>query len=234
MNNKEFAKGVVVGAVITAAIIVIIIYLEDERNKKALTSTDFFKNHDKGHHSNIINLNAVPKEIRKEFSHSLATPSNDKNHESHSESIKRVQWLKNIIENQGGHEIFFKDGEIITREKDLHVLYNLTWFSTKCDVNKEVNNGRGPVDFKISIGLDQTLIEFKLASNTHLKKNLQKQLDIYAKANDDPAKIIVIICVTEKQEKRVKNILQELELDKDKNVIVIDGRNDNKPSASAA
>lgn len=50
------------------------------------------------------------------------------------------------------------------------------------DVNREVNNGRGPVDFKISKGSkDTTLVEFKLASNSKLKNNLAKQVDIYKK-----------------------------------------------------
>ena len=56
--------------------------------------------------------------------------------------------------------------------------------ATEYDVNREVNNGRGPVDFKVSKGSkDTTLVEFKLASNTKLKKNLENQVEIYKKAN---------------------------------------------------
>ena len=54
--------------------------------------------------------------------------------------------------------------------------------ATEYDVNREVNNGRGPVDFKVSKGSkDTTLVEFKLASNTKLKKNLENQVEIYKK-----------------------------------------------------
>ena len=28
-------------------------------------------------------------------------------------------------------------------------MYRLVWYATDFDVNREVNNGRGPVDFKI-------------------------------------------------------------------------------------
>ena len=49
-------------------------------------------------------------------------------------------------------------------------MYRLIWFASEMDVNREVNNGRGPVDFKISKGSSNTtLVEFKLASNSKLK-----------------------------------------------------------------
>ena len=66
------------------------------------------------------------------------------------------------------------------------------------DVNREVNNGRGPVDFKVSKGaLDRTLIEFKLASNKKLKQNLEKQVEIYQKANKKANAMTTITFFTE-------------------------------------
>ena len=53
-----------------------------------------------------------------------------------------------------------------SNEKDVQLAFGLVW-SSAFDVNREVNNGRGPVDFKVSLGAgDKSLIEFKLASNT--------------------------------------------------------------------
>jgi hypothetical protein len=44
-------------------------------------------------------------------------------------------------------------------------------------VNREVNNGRGPVDFKVSRGsAERAVIEFKGASNTQLTRSLQQQM----------------------------------------------------------
>ena len=44
------------------------------------------------------------------------------------------------------------------------MFFGLLLQRTRFDVNREPNNGRGPVDFKISDGaLDKSLIEFKLA-----------------------------------------------------------------------
>lgn len=108
-------------------------------------------------------------------------------------------------------------------------------YLTTYDVNSEVNNGRGPVDFKISYGSDdQTIIEFKLASNKKLKQNLQKQTEIYAKANNNPKILKVIFFFNEKEEKRVKDILKTLDKKDIENCILIDVRSDNKPSGSTA
>ena len=73
-------------------------------------------------------------------------------------------------------------------------MFRLTWFATSFDVNREVNNGRGPVDFKVSKGrADSTLVEFKLASNTKLRQNLRHQVGIYEAANQTASSIKVIL-----------------------------------------
>ncbi len=107
--------------------------------------------------------------------------------------------------------------------------------SSTFDINREVNNGRGPVDFKVSKGsADKTLVEFKLASNKKLEQNLQKQVEIYQKANKTTSSFKVIIYFTEEEHKRVTDILNRTELTGKENIILIDGRNDNKVSASNA
>jgi hypothetical protein len=46
-------------------------------------------------------------------------------------------------------------------EADLQIMYRLTWFASPFDVNREVNNGRGLVHYKVSRGsADATLVEF--------------------------------------------------------------------------
>jgi hypothetical protein len=123
----------------------------------------------------------------------------------------------------------------ITREADIQIMYDLTWFSSVTDVNREVNNGRGPVDFKISRGsIDASLVEFKLASNSKLKANLAKQVAIYQKAGRAPDALKVVTYFTDAEGMRLDRILKELTLESDPNVIVIDARADNKPSASKA
>ncbi len=151
------------------------------------------------------------------------------------EACQRIDFLKNVIENKGGHKIFYHKGKPITREDDIHILYRLTWFATPSDVSCEVNDGRGSVDFKISRGSsDKTLVEFKLASNTQLRRNLQKQIEIYKKASDTERGYKVIFYFTREELNKVNRILKELNMTSDPNVILIDARRDNKPSGSKA
>jgi hypothetical protein len=91
------------------------------------------------------------------------------------------------------------------------------------------------VDFKASFGAgDKSLIEFKLASNTALKSNLEKQVSIYEAANQTTRSVKVIISYTARHQERVVKILNELGLNDDESIVVIDARDDNKPSASIA
>jgi hypothetical protein len=151
------------------------------------------------------------------------------------EARQRAEFMKDVIENKGGWRYFFVNGEPIRREKDLHILYRLTWFSTPSDVSREVDNGCGPADFKISRGSrDKSIIEFKLASNSQLKRNLEKQVEIYRKASDADMELKVIIYFTKYEYDKVNTILGELGLKEDPGIILIDARSDNKPSASKA
>ena len=68
--------------------------------------------------------------------------------DTYEEARRRLLFLKHVIENQDGYRIFWHDGEPVQREQDLQLLFKFTWFATLSDVNSEVNNGRGPVDFK--------------------------------------------------------------------------------------
>jgi len=148
-------------------------------------------------------------------------------------SLRRVHFLKDVIENKDGYRLFYMNGKPIKREEDLQIMYRLTWFASPIEIDREVNNGRGPVDFKASRGSkDKTLIEFKLASNSKLKKNLQNQVGVYEAANNTSNSIKVILFFTDVEFKRVFDILKELDLLGQPNVVMIDAGRDNKPSAS--
>jgi hypothetical protein len=152
------------------------------------------------------------------------------------EARQRVLFLKDVIEHQGGHHLFYgADHKPIRRESDLQIFYRLTWFATASDVNREVNNGRGPVDFKISRGnADKSLVELKLARNSKLEANLANQVRIYEQANNTHKSLKVIIYFTSAELDRVHVILKRLRLSDHPDVVLIDARSDNKPSASVA
>ena len=154
---------------------------------------------------------------------------------SYAEALARVLEFRDYVENRDGYRLINRNGLPFSKESEVQIFFGLIWYKNEFDVNREVNNGRGPVDFKVSKGsIDKTLIEFKLASNTALKRNLENQVAIYEKANGTRKSVKVIICYTAEDQNKVARVLRELELAKEEAVVVIDARGDNKPSASKA
>jgi hypothetical protein len=154
--------------------------------------------------------------------------------DSYTEAMNKIRILKEYIENNDGYQLFYNRNERIGTEKELQLLFGLVCHeSSAFDVNREVNNGRGSVDFKISKGsADKTLVEFKLASNKQLKRNLSGQVQVYEKANRTTSSIKVILYFEEKEHERASKILSELGMLEEENVVLIDARKDNKVSAS--
>lgn len=156
--------------------------------------------------------------------------------DTYEEAKQRVLFLRDVIENKGGHRIFYLNGEPIQRESDLQILYRLTWYATSSDISREVNDGRGPADFKASRGSrDKALVEFKLANNSKLEKNLANQTPVYEAASDATHPTLkVILFFSKKQLERATGILDRLGIAASPHVVLIDARNDNKPSGSKA
>jgi hypothetical protein len=154
---------------------------------------------------------------------------------TYNEAHQRLAYLKDVIENKGGHRIFYQNGLAVQRESDLQILCRFVWYGSPSDVGTEANDGRGPVDYKISRGAkDKTLIEMKLAKNTGLERNLQKQLPIYQAASDAENGIKAIIFFSAAEQARVEGILDKLGILGHKDIVLIDARDDNKPSGSKA
>ena len=150
------------------------------------------------------------------------------------EAITRANYLKDCIENKDGYQII--NDKLYSKpssEKIVQLLFRLVWFGSRVDLNREVNNGRGPADYTASFGaLDKSIVEFKLASNNKLAHGIEQQTEVYLKANNTDKKVIIIFCYTEKEQETVKGILTDLGMTNAKNIVVIDARNDNKQSAS--
>lgn len=151
------------------------------------------------------------------------------------EARQRLLYLKDLIENKGAYRYFYLDGEPVRRESDLQIAYRLVWWATPSDVSREVDDGRGPADFKISRGAyDKTIVEFKLGSNSQLRRNLESQAETYQGASDAQYVLKAILCFSAQEQERVVAILRELGLFESPTVVVIDARSDNKPSGSRA
>ncbi|MDO8466105.1 MAG: hypothetical protein Q7S46_12785 [Gallionella sp.] len=150
---------------------------------------------------------------------------------SYQSALERAQYLKQVIEDNDGYRIFYKNGKPIASEDTIQRIFRLTWFASPFDVNSEVNNGRGPADYKVSFGeRDSTIVEFKLGSSTSLKKNLLNQTGIYKKASKSINDIKVILCYNKPDIAKVARILKSINQENAENVIVIDATK--KQSAS--
>lgn len=154
---------------------------------------------------------------------------------SYEEALARVAAFKQYVENQDGYKLINRKGQPFSSEGEVQLYFGLAMVGTTFDVNREPANGRGPVDFKLSKGkFDKSLIEFKLGKNTQLRRNLEKQVPIYEAANETKQSVTVIVNYTAADAKRVEALLNDLKLAGRENIVVIDARSDNKPSASKA
>jgi hypothetical protein len=83
--------------------------------------------------------------------------------------------------------------------------------------------------------VDKSLIEFKLAKSSSLKRNVQNQLAVYEKANKTSKSVMVVIAYTKAHMDKVDRVLREvgtIPAGVSRSIVVVDARADNKPSAS--
>lgn len=169
----------------------------------------------------------LSREISKETPFYETPPS------SFSAARDRVFYLKHAIEDNDCYKLLWRNGEAPSKESDLQLMFKLVWYGASHDVNREVNNGRGPVDYTVSKGsADKTIVEFKLAKNTKLKQNLENQVEVYKRANNTDSSITVIVFYNESEQAKVERVLNELGLTGNDHIVLIDARRDNKQSAS--
>lgn len=198
--------------------------------KEKQTSSAHEKSMEKVLESESVFINKVQKLIDSIFKYNNKF-FQDK-YDTLEEAYSRVMYLKQVIENNNGYRIFYLKGNPIKRESDLQLMFRLTWYASVSDVNSEVDNGRGPVDYKISRGSqDKTLVEFKLASNTKLKQNLANQVKVYEKANQTKKSIKVILYFTDEELTKLIALFKQLKIKEGKDLVIIDAR-PNKVSAS--
>jgi hypothetical protein len=90
-----------------------------------------------------------------------------------------AEYLKKCIESRMYKDFYLPDGTKKT-EKYLQNLFWLTAHNTGSKVERESNNGKGCSDFVFSQGRDKAaVVEFKMASNRHLKHGFTAQVPIY-------------------------------------------------------
>jgi len=151
--------------------------------------------------------------------------------DSFDEAGNAIALFKDYVENRDGWKLLNRTGRRPLSEEDAQLFFGLVFNRTMFDVNREPNNGRGPVDYKVSMGArDKTLIEMKLASNRSLKRNLANQVTVYEAANQTSKSYKVILVFSGDEMTKVGRVLDELRLASDPTVVVVDAR----PKTSAS
>lgn len=113
-------------------------------------------------------------------------------------TLKILEIFKDFIENNKGWEILY----LVPTNKGEKVAQKLIQNSgTYCceehnvDMTFEANEGPGPVDMKVSRGMDKTIVEVKLSSNGEYLHGFTDQIEEYARAEKCTQRIYLYIKV---------------------------------------
>ena len=156
--------------------------------------------------------------------------------DSKAASLEILNLFKNWVEYNRGWEVILSAGTQ-KREKIVQRVIHLSGIAyiqaNNLSLSCEADEGRGPVDFKISRGQDITVIEVKLSSNGQYMHGYDTQVEEYAKAEQTDNMIYVLVDVGNPV--KVKKLLDRYnrDIDEDKKVpevIMIDSTS--KESAS--
>jgi hypothetical protein len=117
----------------------------------------------------------------------------------------------NYVENNNGWKLLWNDNGIAKKEEAVQLLF-LGIMKHYCkandiDISKEVNIGRGPVDFKVSRGFSiRALLELKLAKNSRFWNGLKIQLPTYMKAEKIKVGFFLVVAYNKRDFKRINSI----------------------------
>lgn len=106
--------------------------------------------------------------------------------------------FKDLIENNGLSKLLYDDKDKRKHESAAQLLFFgiacAYCYANNLDLSPEADAGRGPVDFKISMGASiKVLVEVKLTSNNQLAHGYEKQLPIYQKAEKSQKGIYLVL-----------------------------------------
>lgn len=81
----------------------------------------------------------------------MRAPTSTKSHGQATTKRSPAQAFKHYVEDQDGWKLVNRGDGVFAKDKEVQLYFGLVWFGSAFDVNREPNNGRAPVDFKVSI-----------------------------------------------------------------------------------
>lgn len=116
--------------------------------------------------------------------------------DSYDASMEIIEFFRHWVEDLKGWEVIISV-DSRNREKVIQRVIHgqaLAFIeANRLDISCEPNEGRGPVDFKVSRGDDKTIIEVKLSSNSQYLHGYEVQIEEYGKAERTDQMIYVLI-----------------------------------------
>lgn len=111
--------------------------------------------------------------------------------------LKICEQFKALIEDNGLSSLLYDTSGKPKHESAAQLLYfgisDSYCTANNVDLTRESNAGRGPVDFKLSRGLEKFIVEVKLTSNKQLKHGIEKQVPIYMKQEKTKKALYLIV-----------------------------------------
>ena len=148
------------------------------------------------------------------------------------ESIKnRIGILKNAIEEKEGFHAFYHQGNHIKREKELQLIQKLVWYASPKTPDNQQDYQENFSKIVIYRGKrDKNKFSFKLASNNKLKDYLIKHVKPQKEDDEDLEQLVVVIFYFDSYDLGIVNsLLNEINMNKNKNILLIDaGIKDNE------
>lgn len=141
--------------------------------------------------------------------------------------------FKKLIEENGLFRLLYENPTKKHHERYPQLLFfgiaDMYCYINNIDINREPNNGKGPVDFKYSRGYQSKVnVEIKYASNPNLIDGYINQLPAYNTAEKTDHSVYLVIRTTD-SEKKIKELLEIrhssiTDGERTPEIIIIDGR----------
>lgn len=129
--------------------------------------------------------------------------------------LRCIREVKNGIENRGADFTLKHNNEPISEPRAQVVLYEMSrgyFKAADIDINREIYTGRGPVDFKFSVGYKlQTIMELKLAGNGKLYDGLEAQLIQYMGSQCIRNGIFIVVIFSDEEFNNISQIEEKIE-----------------------
>jgi len=136
--------------------------------------------------------------------HPLQIPETKTNLQFNKVVNEIIEYYRNYIENNSGYKLLWNDNNQPKKEEAAQLIFVALTKSlcqaNNIDLTRESNLGRGPVDFKFSMGYkNKALIEIKLAKNNRFWDGVKLQLPKYLEVEDIDRGYFVVICYTQEE-----------------------------------